>query len=72
MLQVDYLVTNSTHVYWREHRIMHGSFTIPGTGILSGNSIGTDKRFLAKYIPAFTDYLHYRIVDVSTVKELCR
>jgi len=43
-----------------------------GTGILSGNSIGTDKRFLAKYIPVFTDYLHYRIVDVSTVKELCR
>jgi len=43
-----------------------------GSGILSGNSIGTDKRFLAKYMPAFTDYLHYRIVDVSTVKELCR
>jgi oligoribonuclease len=37
---------------------------------LAGNSIGTDRRFLAAYLPAVDDYLHYRSVDVSTVKEL--
>ena len=39
---------------------------------LCGNSIGTDRRFLARYIPEIEDYLHYRSVDVSTVKELAR
>lgn len=39
---------------------------------LCGNSIGTDRRFLAKWMPEIDDYLHYRMVDVSTVKELCR
>jgi oligoribonuclease len=39
---------------------------------LCGNSIGTDRRFLAKWMPEIDDYLHYRTVDVSTVKELCR
>jgi oligoribonuclease len=39
---------------------------------LCGNSIGTDRRFLAAYLPEIDDYLHYRSVDVSTVKELAR
>jgi oligoribonuclease len=39
---------------------------------LAGNSIGTDRRFLATQLPEIEDYLHYRSVDVSTVKELCR
>ncbi len=39
---------------------------------LCGNSIGTDRRFLAAYLPAIEDWLHYRSVDVSTIKELCR
>jgi len=39
---------------------------------LCGNSIGTDRRFLAIYLPEIEEYLHYRSVDVSTVKELCR
>ena len=42
--------------------------TIP----LCGNSIGTDRRFLARWMPAIDDHLHYRTVDVSSVKELCR
>ena len=37
---------------------------------LSGNSIGTDRRFLAVYLPEIESYLHYRSVDVSTLKEL--
>ena len=39
---------------------------------LAGNSIGTDRRFLAVHLPAVEEYLHYRSVDVSTVKELAR
>jgi oligoribonuclease len=37
---------------------------------LCGNSIGTDRRFLAAYLPDIEEYLHYRSVDVSTIKEL--
>jgi oligoribonuclease len=37
---------------------------------LCGNSIGTDRRFLAAYLPEIEEYLHYRCVDVSTIKEL--
>lgn len=39
---------------------------------LCGNSIGTDRRFLAKHLPEIEDHLHYRSVDVSTLKELAR
>ncbi|MGI8791840.1 MAG: oligoribonuclease [Acidimicrobiales bacterium] len=39
---------------------------------LCGNSIGTDRRFLAAYLPEIEEWLHYRSVDVSTVKELSR
>ena len=44
----------------------------PRTVPLCGNSIGTDRRFLAAWLPEIDDHLHYRSVDVSTVKELCR
>jgi oligoribonuclease len=44
----------------------------PRTVPLCGNSIGTDRRFLAAYMPEIEDYLHYRSVDVSTIKELTR
>ena len=44
----------------------------PGTVPLGGNSIGTDRRFLAAQLPAIEEFLHYRSIDVSTVKELCR
>lgn len=39
---------------------------------LCGNSIGTDRRFLAEYLPDIESYLHYRSVDVSSIKELAR
>ena len=39
---------------------------------LAGNSVHEDKRFLTKYMPQFMNHLHYRIMDVSTVKEICR
>jgi oligoribonuclease len=52
--------------FLRQH--IPDAHTVP----LCGNSIGTDRRFLAAYLPAIEDYLHYRSVDVSTVKELAR
>ena len=42
------------------------------TAPLAGNSIGTDRGFIARDMPALDDYLHYRMIDVSSIKELCR
>ena len=39
---------------------------------LCGNSIGTDRRFLAAYLPEIEDHLHYRSIDVSSIKELVK
>ena len=39
---------------------------------LCGNSIATDRSFIARYMPALDDHLHYRMVDVSSIKELAR
>jgi oligoribonuclease len=44
----------------------------PRTVPLCGNSIGMDRRFLDRYLPDIEQYLHYRSVDVSSVKELVR
>jgi oligoribonuclease len=56
----------STLAFLREH------IDAPGTVPLCGNSIGTDRRFLAAWLPEVEQFLHYRSVDVSTVKELAR
>ena len=39
---------------------------------LAGSSIATDRGFLARDMPNLDDYLHYRMIDVSSIKELCR
>lgn len=44
----------------------------PRTTPLCGNSIGMDRRFLAVYLPEIEEFLHYRSIDVSTIKELGR
>lgn len=44
----------------------------PGTAPMCGNSIGVDRRFLDRYLPELDGYLHYRSIDVSSLKELCR
>lgn len=44
----------------------------PRTVPLAGNSIGMDRRFLAAYLPEIEEFLHYRSIDVSTIKELSR
>ena len=45
---------------------------VEGKAPLAGNTIGTDRMFLAKYMPRIDRWLHYRNVDVSSVKELAR
>ena len=44
----------------------------PRSAPLAGNSIATDRMFLARDMTELDDYLHYRMVDVSSIKELCR
>jgi oligoribonuclease len=44
----------------------------PGKAPLAGNSVGTDRGFLARDMPELEAYLHYRIIDVSSIKELAR
>ncbi len=44
----------------------------PRTAPLAGNTIGTDRAFLARDMPALEAYVHYRNVDVSSIKELAR
>jgi oligoribonuclease len=52
--------------YVREH------VSQPRTVPLAGNSIATDRGFIARDMPALDSFLHYRMIDVSTIKELCR
>jgi oligoribonuclease len=52
--------------YIRQH------VTEPRKAPLCGNSIATDRAFLARDMPELDDYLHYRMVDVSSIKELAR
>ena len=55
-----------TMAFLKEH--IPEARTVP----LCGNSIGTDRRFLAKQLPEVEEFLHYRSIDVSTLKELAR
>lgn len=52
--------------YIREH------VKSPKTAPLAGNSIATDRGFIARDMPLLENYLHYRMIDVSSIKELCR
>jgi len=44
----------------------------PRTAPLCGNSIGTDRGFIVRDMPLLDAHLHYRMIDVSSIKELCR
>lgn len=44
----------------------------PRTAPLAGNSIATDRGFIARDMPELDGHLHYRMIDVSSIKELCR
>lgn len=47
-------------------------YTEAGWSPMCGNSIWQDRRFLTKYMPTLADYFHYRMIDVSTLKELAK
>ena len=47
-------------------------YTKPKKNLLAGNSIWQDRRFLANYMPLIHEHLHYRMIDVSTIKELTK
>jgi oligoribonuclease len=58
-----------------EHRILdyvRAFVAEPGKAPLAGNTIGTDRAFLARDMPTLERHLHYRSVDVSSIKELVR
>lgn len=44
----------------------------PRTAPLAGNSIGTDRGYIVRDMPLLDAHLHYRMIDVSSIKELCR
>lgn len=54
-----------TFAFIKQHCHIH-------TGVLAGNSVWQDRVFLDKYMPQITHYLHYRMVDVTTIKELAK
>lgn len=56
----------TTLAFLREH------IPEPRSVPLCGNSIGTDRRFLARHLPEIEEFLHYRSIDVSSVKELLK
>ena len=47
-------------------------YTVKGKNPLCGNSVGQDQKFLEKHMPRITKHLHYRIVDVSSFKEMLK
>ena len=51
---------------------LHEHVPEPGTAPLAGNSVHADRLFLRRFLPEVDAHLHYRIVDVSTLKELAR
>jgi len=57
------MAENATLEFLKKH-------TIEGKSPMCGNSIWQDRRFLSRYMPALESYFHYRMVDVSTLKEL--
>ncbi|MFM1880700.1 MAG: hypothetical protein RLZZ344_934 [Pseudomonadota bacterium] len=48
------------------------AYVPPGKSPMCGNTIHQDRRFLVRYMPRLEAFFHYRNIDVSTIKELCR
>ena len=58
--------------YWPQVLAFVGAHTEAGAAQLAGNSVHVDAAFLRRWMPRLAAHLHYRIVDVSTIMELCR
>ena len=53
-------------------KYLESANTLAGKSPLAGNSVSVDRSFIARDMPRLNDYLHYRTIDVSSVKELAR
>jgi oligoribonuclease len=71
---LDKIRSSNTSVLQAERKLLEllARWLRPIEGVLCGNSIHQDRRFLDRYFPAVNGYLHYRMVDVSTLKELAK
>jgi oligoribonuclease len=68
-------IPNGITVQEAEERVLaylESASTQPGKSPLAGNSVGVDRTFIARDMPRLNEYLHYRTVDVSSIKELTR
>jgi oligoribonuclease len=68
-------IPNGITVKEAEDRViayLESASTQPGKSPLAGNSVGVDRTFIARDMPRLNEYLHYRTVDVSSIKELTR
>ena len=68
-------IPNGISVQEAEARViayLESAATQPGKSPLAGNSVGVDRTFIARDMPLLNKYLHYRTVDVSSIKELTR
>ena len=64
--QVTMVQAEAETIAWLEQ------YVVAGASPMCGNSIGQDRRFMVKYMPALEAFFHYRNLDVSSVKELAR
>ena len=53
-------------------KYLESANTFAGKSPLAGNSVSVDRSFIARDMPRLNDYLHYRTIDVSSIKELAR
>lgn len=69
------LIKDGISVAEAESKIMaylESAGTVAGKSPLAGNSVSVDRNFIARDMPLLTEYLHYRTIDVSSIKELAR
>jgi len=73
-LTAQCLASQHTHATVKQAVLDYIKSWIPnkGVGVLAGSSVHADRGFLVEEMPELVDHLHYRVVDVSSIKELCR
>ncbi|XP_065199989.1 probable oligoribonuclease isoform X2 [Planococcus citri] len=71
---IDECLKSSTTVQEADEQLYNfvKKYVPEGKGCVAGNSVYMDKWFVIKYLPKLNSHLHYRLIDVSTLKELCR
>uniref|UniRef100_A0A8D8Y0Y2 Probable oligoribonuclease n=2 Tax=Cacopsylla melanoneura TaxID=428564 RepID=A0A8D8Y0Y2_9HEMI len=71
---VDRVRQSSTDIAEADNRLLEfvSKHLPPGTAPMIGNSVYMDRMFILNELPKFNHYLHYRIIDISSLKELCK